>query len=84
MKERSKLYIETGECQSKVQVMGRPEDILFNWLALSHTICQKLHLTPPQLTHLLLVTGSDFGKIIKGGLEIDLAAMQRAGMEGQP
>lgn len=82
---KSKLYIETTNGRSEAEVIGTEAEILFNWTALTNIVCQKLHLAPTQLALMLPGMLDTFTRsALKQAMEIDVAAIRRAGREGQP
>ncbi len=48
-----KLHIETNGEQSMVEIMGKRDDVIFNWTALTYAICQSLGLSPRTMVDML-------------------------------
>ncbi len=73
-----RLCIESSGLQSKVEVQGKPSDIMFNWVALTHTICKDLGMPPLALAGMLPTLIEDYQKkALKGSTQIDLSALSR-------
>lgn len=54
-RKSGKLSITTGGDQSTVDIVGTGQDILFNWISLTHSIVNRLHI-PVELLALSLPT----------------------------
>ena len=54
-RKSGKLSITTDGDQSTVDIVGTGQDILFNWIALTHSIVSRLHI-PVELLALSLPT----------------------------
>ena len=52
-RKRGKLSITTDGDQSTVVIVGTGQDILFNWISLTHSIASRLHI-PVELLALSL------------------------------
>ena len=55
IRKGGKLSITTDGDQSTVDIVGTGQDILFNWIALTHSIVSRLHI-PVELLTLSLPT----------------------------
>lgn len=54
-RKSGKLSITTDGAESTVEIEGTGQDILFNWIALTHSIVSRLHI-PVELLTLSLPT----------------------------
>lgn len=84
MERKSKLYIETDKRRSEAEITGTPTEIMFNWVALTNQICQKLHLHPAQLSYMLPGLLGNYQHTIREAVEFDLSAVRHQQKGGQP
>ena len=72
-----KLSIETTETRAEVTVEGRAQDIMFNWIALTHCIGRKLNIPPLVLAATLPSLLQNYEKTLASSVEVDLAALRK-------
>lgn len=78
IRKGGKLSITTDGDQSTVDIVGTGQDILFNWIALTHSIVSRLHIPVELLTLSLPTMMARYEKEdLRGAVLMDLGRMKK-------
>ena len=76
-RKSGKLSITTDGDQSTVDIVGTGQDILFNWISLTHSIVSRLHI-PVELLALSLPTMmAQYEKGVREAVLMDMSRIQK-------
>ncbi len=76
------LSIRTRGDQSEVEVAGTKEDILFNWVAITHQVSRMLNVPPELLAMAMPTAVQDY---LRHDLNFEIRTSEKAGQQhGQP
>ena len=78
IRKGGKLSITTDGDQSTIDIVGTGQDILFNWIALTHSIVSSLHIPVELLTLSLPTMMARYEKEdLRGAVLMDLGRMKK-------
>lgn len=78
IRKGGKLSITTDGDPSTVDIVGTGQDILFNWIALTHSIVSRLHIPVELLTLSLPTMMARYEKEdLRGAVLMDLGRMKK-------
>ena len=78
IRKGGKLSIPTDGDQSTIDIVGTGQDILFNWIALTHSIVSRLHIPVELLTLSLPTMMARYEKEdLRGAVLMDLGRMKK-------
>lgn len=78
IRKGGKLSITTDGDQSTIDIVGTDQDILFNWIALTHSIVSSLHIPVELLTLSLPTMMARYEKEdLRGAVLMDLGRMKK-------